>query len=248
MSGHSKWATIKRKKGALDAKRGKLFTKIGRELVVAVKEGGPDPDSNSKLRDAIAKAKANNMPNDTIQRSIKKAAGEDGSKEYLEMVYEGYGPSGVAFMVETLSDNKNRIAGDLRHYFDKFGGNLGQTGSVGFMFDRKGVIVIAKSDSIDEDQLMMDALDAGAEDFSAEDECYEVTSLPEDFSAVREALEAKGYEFEQAELSYVPKTLTDVTNEDDVKNLEKLIDMLEDNDDVQNVYHTWNMPEENEED
>lgn len=248
MSGHSKWATIKRKKGALDAKRGKLFTKIGRELVVAVKEGGPDPDSNSKLRDAIAKAKANNMPNDTIQRSIKKAAGEDGSKEYLEMVYEGYGPSGVAFMVETLSDNKNRIAGDLRHYFDKFGGNLGQTGSVGFMFDRKGVIVIAKNDSIDEDQLMMDALDAGAEDFSAEDECYEVTSLPEDFSAVREALEAKGYEFEQAELSYVPKTLTDVTNGDDVKNLEKLIDMLEDNDDVQNVYHTWNMPEENEED
>ena len=248
MSGHSKWATIKRKKGALDAKRGKLFTKIGRELVVAVKEGGPDPDSNSKLRDAIAKAKANNMPNDTIQRSIKKAAGEDGSKEYLEMVYEGYGPSGVAFMVETLSDNKNRIAGDLRHYFDKFGGNLGQTGSVGFMFDRKGVIVIAKNDSIDEDQLMMDALDAGAEDFSAEDECYEVTSLPEDFSAVREALEAKGYEFEQAELSYVPKTLTDVTNEDDVKNLEKLIDMLEDNDDVQNVYHTGNMPEENEED
>ena len=248
MSGHSNWATIKRKKGALDAKRGKLFTKIGRELVVAVKEGGPDPDSNSKLRDAIAKAKANNMPNDTIQRSIKKAAGEDGSKEYLEMVYEGYGPSGVAFMVETLSDNKNRIAGDLRHYFDKFGGNLGQTGSVGFMFDRKGVIVIAKNDSIDEDQLMMDALDAGAEDFSAEDECYEVTSLPEDFSAVREALEAKGYEFEQAELSYVPKTLTDVTNEDDVKNLEKLIDMLEDNDDVQNVYHTWNMPEENEED
>lgn len=248
MSGHSKWATIKRKKGALDAKRGKLFTKIGRELVVAVKEGGPDPDSNSKLRDAIAKAKANNMPNDTIQRSIKKAAGEDGSKEYLEMVYEGYGPNGVAFMVETLSDNKNRIAGDLRHYFDKFGGNLGQTGSVGFMFDRKGVIVIAKNDSIDEDQLMMDALDAGAEDFSAEDECYEVTSLPEDFSTVREALEAKGYEFEQAELSYVPKTLTDVTNEDDVKNLEKLIDMLEDNDDVQNVYHTWNMPEENEED
>lgn len=248
MSGHSKWATIKRKKGALDAKRGKLFTKIGRELVVAVKEGGPDPDSNSKLRDAIAKAKANNMPNDTIQRSIKKAAGEDGSKEYLEMVYEGYGPSGVAFMVETLSDNKNRIAGDLRHYFDKFGGNLGQTGSVGFMFDRKGVIVIAKNDSIDEDQLMMDALDAGAEDFSAEDECYEVTSLPENFSTVREALEAKGYEFEQAELSYVPKTLTDVTNEDDVKNLEKLIDMLEDNDDVQNVYHTWNMPEENEED
>jgi len=196
MSGHSKWATIKRKKGALDAKRGKLFTKIGRELVVAVKDGGPDPDSNSKLRDAIAKAKANNMPNDTIQRSIKKAAGEDSNKEYFELVYEGYGASGVAFMVETLSDNKNRTAGDMRHYFDKFGGNLGQTGSVGFMFERKGQLVIAKTDAIDEDTLMMDALDAGAEDFSAEDECFEVTTTPEDFSKVREALEAKGYEFE----------------------------------------------------
>ncbi len=247
MSGHSKWATIKRKKGALDAKRGKLFTKIGRELVVAVKEGGPDPDSNSKLRDAIAKAKANNMPNDTIQRSIKKAAGEDGSKEYVEMVYEGYGPSGVAFMVETLSDNKNRIAGDLRHYFDKYGGNLGQTGSVGFMFDRKGQLVIAKSAAIDEDTLMMDALDAGAEDFSAEDECFEITASPEDFSAVREALEAKGYEFEQAEISYIPQTLTQVDDADAVKNLEKLIDMLEDNDDVQNVYHTWDMPEDTDE-
>lgn len=247
MSGHSKWATIKRKKGAIDAKRGKLFTKIGRELVVAVKEGGADPDSNSKLRDAIAKAKAANMPNDTIQRSIKKAAGEDSSKEYIEMVYEGYGPSGVAIMVETLSDNKNRIAGDLRHYFDKFGGNLGQTGSVGFMFDRKGVIVIANNGSIDEDGLMMDALEAGAEDFSAEDECFEVTSAHENFSAVREALEAKGYEFEQAEISYIPKTLTQLTDEEAIKNIEKLIEMLEDNDDVQNVYHTWDMPEEEEE-
>ena len=246
MSGHSKWATIKRKKGALDAKRGKLFTKIGRELVVAVKEGGPDPDSNSKLRDAIAKAKANNMPNDTIQRSIKKASGEDSSKEYLEMVYEGYGPSGIAFMVETLSDNKNRIAGDLRHYFDKYGGNLGQTGSVGFMFDRKGVIVIAKDTSLDEDTVMMDALDAGAEDFSAEEECFEVVSSPESFSAVREALEEKGYTFEQAEISYIPKTTTELTSEEDLKNIEKLIEMLEDNDDVQNVYHTWEMPNEEE--
>lgn len=247
MSGHSKWATIKRKKGALDAKRGKLFTKIGRELVVAVKEGGPDPDSNSKLRDAIAKAKASNMPNDTIQRSIKKAAGEDSAKEYFELVYEGYGPSGVAFMVETLSDNKNRTAGDMRHYFDKYGGNLGQTGSVGFMFDRKGQLVIAKADNIDEDTLMMDALDAGAEDFAAEDECYEVTSSPEAFSKVREALEEKGYEFEQAEISYIPQTLTVVDDADAVKNLNKLIEMLEDNDDVQNVYHTWDMPEEDEE-
>ena len=247
MSGHSKWATIKRKKGALDAKRGKLFTKIGRELVVAVKEGGPDPDSNSKLRDAIAKAKSSNMPNDTIQRSIKKAAGEDSAKEYFELVYEGYGPSGVAFMVETLSDNKNRTAGDMRHYFDKYGGNLGQTGSVGFMFDRKGQLVIAKADNIDEDTLMMDALDAGAEDFAAEDECYEVTSSPEAFSKVREALEEKGYEFEQAEISYIPQTLTVVDDADAVKNLNKLIEMLEDNDDVQNVYHTWDMPEEDEE-
>ena len=247
MSGHSKWATIKRKKGALDAKRGKLFTKIGRELMVAVKEGGPDPDSNSKLRDAIAKAKANNMPNDTIQRSVKKAAGEDGAKEYFELTYEGYGASGVAFMVETLSDNKNRTAGDMRHYFDKFGGNLGQTGSVGFMFERKGQIVIAKSANIDEDTLMMDALEAGALDFAAEDECFEVTSSPEDFSKVREALEEKGYEFEQAEISYIPTTLTEVTDPEAIKNLEKLIDILEDNDDVQNVYHTWDMPEEDEE-
>ncbi len=247
MSGHSKWATIKRKKGALDAKRGKLFTKIGRELMVAVKSGGPDPDSNSKLRDAIAKAKANNMPNDTIQRSIKKAAGEDGAKEYLEMIYEGYGPSGIAVMVETLSDNKNRIAGDLRHYFDKYGGNLGQTGSVGFMFDRKGIIVIAKNSDMDEDAVMMDALDAGAEDFSSEDECFEVTAAPETFSAVREALETKGYEFEQAEISYIPKTTTELTNPDDIAKMEKLIEMLEDNDDVQNVYHTWEMPESDDE-
>ena len=246
MSGHSKWATIKRKKGALDAKRGKLFTKIGRELMVAVKEGGPDPDVNSKLRDAIAKAKANNMPNDTIQRSVKKASGEGNANEYFEMVYEGYGPSGIAVIVETLSDNKNRTAGDLRHFFDKFGGNLGQTGCVGFMFDRKGVIVIAKDDNIDEDELMMDALDAGAEDFSAEDECYEVTTAPETFSATREALEAKGYSFEQAEISYVPKTTTELTNPDDISKMEKLIDALEDNDDVQNVYHSWEMPETDE--
>ena len=247
MSGHSKWATIKRKKGALDAKRGKLFTKIGRELMVAVKEGGPDPDSNSKLRDAVAKAKANNMPNDTIQRSIKKASGESNANEYTEMMYEGYGPSGIAVIVETLSDNKNRTAGDLRHYFDKFGGNLGQTGSVGFMFDRKGVIVIEKNDDIDEDTLMMDALEAGAEDFSAEEECFEVTTSPENFSSTREALEKKGYTFEQAEISYIPKTTTKLTDEEDISKMEKLIDMLEDNDDVQNVYHTWEMPETDEE-
>ncbi len=244
MSGHSKWATIKRKKGAIDAKRGKLFTKIGRELMVAVKEGGPDPASNSKLRDVIAKAKANNMPNDTISRSIKKASGEDSSKVFVDAVYEGYGPGGVAVMVETLSDNKNRIAGDLRHYFDKYGGNLGQTGCVGFMFEQKGVIVIAKNDSIDEDTLMMDALEAGASDFNVEDECFEVTTAPADFSSTREALEAKGYEFEQAEVNYIPTTLTTLTAEEDIKNMNKLIEMLEDLDDVQEIYHTWDEPEE----
>ncbi len=247
MSGHSKWATIKRKKGAIDAKRGKLFTKIGRELMVAAKEGGADPAVNSKLRDVIAKAKANNMPNDTIQRSLKKAAGEGNTNEYVEMIYEGYGPSGVAVMVETLSDNKNRIAGDLRHYFDKYGGNLGQSGCVSFMFDRKGVILIEKKDGMDEDSVMMDALDCGAEDFSAEDGIFEITTTPESFSTTREALEQKGYEFEQAELVYVPKTLTDLTDEEDIKKMEKLIEMLEDNDDVQNIYHSWNMPDTDDE-
>lgn len=248
MSGHSKWATIKRKKGAIDAQRGKIFTKLGRELAVAVKEGGSDPASNSKLRDAIAKAKSNNMPNDTIQRSIKKAAGETGGNDYVEMVYEGYGPSGIAVMVETLSDNKNRTAGDLRHYFDKYGGNLGQNGCVSFMFDRKGVIVVEKADGIDEDTIMMDALDCGADDMTSEEECYEITTSPENFSSTREALEEKGYTFAQAEISYIPQTLTQLTNEDDVKNMRKLIEMLEDNDDVQNVYHSWDEPDEEYED
>ena len=248
MSGHSKWATIKRKKGAIDAKRGKIFTKIGREIMVAVKAGGPDPASNAKLRDVLAKAKANNMPNDTINRSIKRASGEDGAKEFIEMVYEGYGPSGIAVMVETLSDNKNRIAGDLRHYFDKYGGNLGQTGCVGFMFEHKGLIVIEKADSIDEDTLMMDALDCGADDFNVEDECFEIITSPAEFSSVREALEEKGYTFEQAELTYIPTTTTELTDEEDIKKMNKLIEMLEENDDVQNVYHTWEMPEEEDED
>lgn len=247
MSGHSKWATIKRKKGAIDAKRGKIFTKLGRELMVAVKEGGPDPDSNSKLRDAIAKAKANNMPNDTITRSIKKASGEGSANEYFEMVYEGYGPSGIAVIVETLTDNKNRTAGDLRHYFDKNGGNLGQNGCVSFMFDRKGVIVIEKADGIDEDTLMMDALEAGADDFNVEDECYEIMTAVESFSAVREALEKGGYNFVQAEINYIPQTTTALEDEEAVKKMERLIDMLEENDDVQNVYHTWEMPEDEEE-
>ncbi len=244
MSGHSKWATIKRKKGAIDAKRGKIFTKLGREIMVAVKEGGPDPDSNSKLRDVIAKAKANNMPNDTIQRSIKKASGEGSTSEYFEMVYEGYGPSGIAVIVETLTDNKNRTAGDLRHYFDKNGGNLGQNGCVSFMFDRKGVIVIEKTPEIDEDTLMMDALEAGADDFNVEDDCFEIMTSVDNFSTVREALEKAGYQFVQAEINYVPQTTTVLDDEEAVKKMERLVDMLEENDDVQNVYHTWEMPEE----
>ena len=244
MSGHSKWATIKRKKGAIDAKRGKIFTKIGRELMVAVKEGGPDPDTNSKLRDVIAKAKSNNMPNDTIQRSIKKAAGEGSGDNYMNMTYEGYGPSGIAVMVETLSDNNNRTAADLRHYFDKNGGKLGQNGCVSFMFDHKGLIVIEKADGVDEDTLMMDALDAGAEDFNVEDECYEILTSPEALGSTREALEEKGYSFAQAEVNYIPQTTTELTNPEDVAKMEKLIDMLEENDDVQNVYHNWEMPDE----
>ncbi len=244
MSGHSKWATIKRKKGAIDAKRGKIFTKIGRELMVAVKEGGPDPDSNSKLRDVIAKAKANNMPNDNITRSIKKASGEGNTSEYFEMVYEGYGPNGIAVIVETLTDNKNRTAGDLRHYFDKNGGNLGQNGCVGFMFDRKGLIVIEKTDTIDEDTLMMDALEAGADDFNVEEECYEVLTAVENFSSVREALESSGYSFVQAEINYIPQNTTVLEDPEAVTKMEKLIDMLEENDDVQNVYHTWEIPDE----
>ena len=246
MSGHSKWATIKRKKGAIAAKRGKIFTKIGRELMVAVKEGGPDPDTNSKLRDAVAKAKANNMPNDTIQRSIKKASGEGNANEYFEMVYEGYGPNGIAVMVETLTDNKNRTAGDLRHYFDKNGGNLGQNGCVSFMFDRKGMIVVEKAEGVDEDTLMMDALEAGADDFNVESECYEIMTSPEAFSATRETLEKAGYTFAQAEINYIPQTTTVLEDEEAVKKMERLIDMLEENDDVQNVYHTWEMPEEEE--
>lgn len=244
MSGHSKWATIKRKKGAIDAKRGKIFTKIGREIMVAVKEGGPDPGTNSKLRDVVAKAKANNMPNDTIQRSIKKASGEGDAGNYMEMVYEGYGPSGIAVMVETLSDNKNRTAADLRHYFDKNGGNLGQTGCVGFMFDRKGLIVIEKADGVEEDDLMMAALEAGADDFNVEEECFEILTAPENLGSVRDKLEEMGYSFAQAEVNYIPQTTTVLENPEDIAKMDKLIDMLEENDDVQNVYHTWEMPDE----
>lgn len=239
MSGHSKWATIKRKKGANDAQRGKIFTKIGRELAVAVKAGGPDPDINAKLKDVIAKAKSNNMPNDTIMRSIKKAAGDTTGANYENIIYEGYGPKGIAVIVEALTDNRNRTAADMRHYFDKFGGNLGTSGCVMFMFDQKGVIVIENNDEIDEEQLMMDALEAGADDVDVETDCFEITTSPSDFSAVRSAIEEKGYNIAEAEIQYVPQTETALTDEKDIAMMEKLIEHLEDCDDVQYVWHNW---------
>jgi len=242
MSGHSKWSTIKRKKEKTDAQRGKIFTKIGREISVAVREGGPDPVSNSKLKDIIAKAKANNVPNDNIDRIIKKAAGGDGGASYEEIVYEGYGPSGVAVIVESLTDNRNRTAGEMRHYFDKFGGNLGQSGSVGFLFSRQGMLIV-ESDGVDEDTLMEAALEAGAVDFLAEDGAFEIRTEPNDVGAVRDTLEARGYAFVSAGVEYIPNTYITLTAEADIKNMSRLLEMLEDNDDVQEVWHNW----ENEE-
>ena len=247
MSGHNKWSTIKRKKGANDAARAKVFTKIGRELAVAVKNGGPDPNNNAKLRDVIAKAKQNNVPNDNIERTIKKAAGMGDKTTFENIVYEGYGPCGIAVIVETLTDNRNRTAGDIRHYFDKCGGNLGQNGCVSFMFDRKGVIVIADED-LDEDKLMEDVMEAGGDDFKYEDGVAEIVTAPNDFPAVRDALYGMGYRFESADVAYVPQTTTAIDDPDNVTKMTKLLDMLEENDDVQIVWHNWDMPEEDEED
>ncbi len=245
MSGHSKWNNIKRKKEKTDGQRAKVFTKIARELAVAVKEGGgADPAANSKLKDAIAKAKANNVPNDNIERAIKKASTE-GGENWEALQYEGYGPSGIAVIVETLTDNRNRTAGDIRHYFDKYGGNLGQSGCVSFMFNQKGVIAI-EAEGLDEDQVMEDALEAGAADFAADGDVFEITTEPDDFSAVRDALEAKGYAFVSAELEMVPDVYTAITDPELVVKMEKLLDVLEDNDDVQNVWHNWDRPEEEE--
>ncbi|MBQ3133106.1 MAG: YebC/PmpR family DNA-binding transcriptional regulator [Clostridia bacterium] len=239
MSGHSKWNNIKRKKEKTDGAKAKIFTKIGRELAIAVREGGSaDPAANSRLKECIAKAKANNVPNDNIDRIIKRAAGE-GSAEALEALqYEGYGPCGVAVIVETLTDNRNRTAADMRHYFDKCGGNLGQTGCVGFLFEKKGVLVIDGED-LDEDQVMEDALEAGAADFLADEDIFEVRTEPEDFTAVMEDLEAKGYKFVSADLAQVPSTTTAIADEELAVKMEKLLDLLEDNDDVQNVWHNW---------
>jgi YebC/PmpR family DNA-binding regulatory protein len=239
MSGHSKWANIKRKKEKTDAQKGKIFTKLGREILVAVRSGGPDPENNSRLKDVIAKAKAANMPNDTIMRSIKKAAGESDSASYEEVTYEGYGPGGVAVIVNAMTDNRNRTAGDVRHLFDKYNGNLGTTGCVSFMFDKKGVIVIEKKDEIDEEELMMHSIEAGAEDFNVEEEYYEITTAPGDFSSVRESLEKAGYEFMSAEIAMVPQNYTALDNEKHISNMEKLIDALEELDDVQTGYHNW---------
>ncbi len=241
MSGHSKFANIKHKKEKNDAAKGKIFTVIGRELAVAVKAGGPDPDSNSRLRDAIAKAKANNMPNDTIDRSIKKAAGNLDAVNYEAITYEGYGPKGVAVIVEVLTDNKNRSAANVRSAFTKGGGNLGTTGCVSFMFDEKGQIIIEKNDDneFDPEELEMIAIEAGAEDISEEEDGFEIITAPEDFSAVREAVEAAGIAMAEAEISMIPQTYTQLTDEDDIKKMTRLLDMLDDDDDVKNVYHNW---------
>ena len=244
MSGHSKWKNIMHKKEKTDAQRAKIFTKIGKEMAVAVKEGGPDPIANSKLAALIAKAKANNVPNDNIDRIIKKASSAD-SADYEEIVYEGYGPCGVAVIVETTTDNRNRTASDVRHYFDKFGGNLGTTGCVSFMFTEKGVIVVDNEDEdVDEDKLMEDALEAGAADFSADDGIFEITTEPDDLDSVREALEAKGYKVASADLDKIPSSYIALNDEDDIKHMTQLLENLEDNDDVIEVYHNWeNMPE-----
>ena len=242
MSGHSKWHNIQKTKGAADAKRSAAFTKIAKEIIVAVKEGGGsgDPNNNSRLATVIAKAKAVNMPNDNIKRTIDRALGSGSTDNYEAVTYEGYGPGGVAVIVEALTDNRQRTAPEVRHYFDKYGKGMGAQGCVSWSFDRKGVIVIDNEDGeLDEDTVMMDALDAGAEDFSPDGPVFEITTDPDSFNDVVKALEDKGYTFESAEIEMVPQNYVTMTGEDDVKSMNKLIDMLEDNEDVQNVWHNW---------
>ena len=240
MSGHSKFANIKHKKEKNDAAKGKIFTVIGREIAVAVKEGGPDPANNSKLRDVIAKAKSNNMPNDTIERGIKKAAGDADSVNYEQITYEGYGPSGVAIIVDTLTDNKNRTASNVRNAFTKGNGNVGTPGCVSYMFEKKGQIIISKEEcEMDADDLMMLALDAGAEDFSDADDSFEITTAPEDFDAVHKALEEQNIPMASAEVTMIPQTYVTLTDEADITNIGRILDFLDDDDDVQEVYHNW---------
>ena len=238
MSGHSTWNNIKNKKAKTDAQKGKIFTKIGKEIAIAVREGGPDPNNNSKLRDLIAKAKSNNVPNDNIDRAIKKASGAN-AVVYEEIVYEGYGPSGVAVIVETATDSRNRTASDMRHFFDKYGGNLGQSGCVSFMFEDKGVIIILREDNIDEDALMEAALEAGAADFSSDEESFEILTEKDDLYAVRDALVGLGYTIESAEMDKIPNNYVTLSNEDDIKNMNLLLEHLDDCDDVSEVYHNW---------
>lgn len=238
MSGHSKWNNIKRKKEKADGAKAKVFTKIGRELAVAVKEGGgADPSSNSRLRECIAKAKAANVPNDNIERIIKRAEGSDDTK-YENITYEGYGPNGVAVIVETLTDNRNRTAGDVRHFFDKFGGKLGTNGCVSFMFEKKGVLVVEREGN-DEDKVMEDCLEAGASDFEADDDVFEIYTQPDDFSGVLDDLQKKGYNFVSAEVEMIPSTYVSLTDQSSAEKMQHLLDALEDNDDIQNVWHNW---------
>ena len=241
MSGHSKWHNIQKTKGAADAKRSQAFTKIAREMIVAVKEGGSgDPNNNSRLATVIAKAKAANMPNDNIKRTIDKALGAGSTDSFEKVVYEGYGPSGVAVIVEALTDNRNRTAPEVRHLFDKYGGNMGASGCVSWSFDRKGVIVIDNEDGdLEEEKVMEDALDCGASDFTADGDIFEINTEPDDFNAVTAALEAKGYVFAEAAIEMVPQNYIKLTSEEDIKNMTKMIDLMEDNDDVQNVWHNW---------
>ena len=240
MSGHSKWNNIKNKKEKTDAQKAKVFTKIGKEIAICVREGGGDPSTNGKLRDLIAKAKSNNVPNDNIERAIKKATGAD-AVQYKEITYEGYGPSGVAVIVEAATDSRNRTASDVRHFFDKYGGNLGSSGCVSYMFENKGVIVLLREDNegVDEDQLMEDALEAGAEDFSSDEDSFEITTEPSDVYAIKDVLEEKGYKIESAEEDKIPNTYVTLESEDDIKNMNLLIEHLEESDDVQEIYHNW---------
>lgn len=244
MSGHSKWNNIKRKKEKTDGQKAKVFTKMAREIAMAIKEGGSaDPNANSRLKDAIAKAKANNVPNDNIDRVIKKAAGDGNANTYEALQYEGYGPSGIAVIVETLTDNRNRTAGEMRHYFDKCGGNLGQTGCVSFMFNKKGVLAI-EAEGQDEDDIMEKALEAGASDFNADGDVFEIITEPEDFSAVHDDLEEQGFSFVSAEIEMLPDVYSSIDDPDAAEKMDKLLDLLEDNDDVQNVWHNWERPDE----
>ena len=246
MSGHSKFANIAHKKAANDAAKGKIFTRLGKEIMVAVKEGGPDVNNNSKLRQVVAKAKASNMPNDTIDRAIKKAASSD-MTDYESVTYEGYGPNGTAIIVEALTDNRNRAASNIRNAFTKGGGNVGTPGCVSFMFDKKGQMIVAKEEcDKDADELMMMALDAGAEDFNEEDDCYEITTAPDDFDAVNEALTNDGITFASAEVTMIPQTYVELTSEDDLKKMRRILALLDEEDDVQNVYHNWDEPDSDE--